>query len=80
MKGSSVFYPAPVAVIPQVAMRAPQTSDLVRSKHFTLTLDTPGLVSKGNTRTRRPRKVRTGSKVCQYFFLVVDAKSVIANV
>ena len=32
-------------MIPQVAMRAPQAPDLAGSKHFTLTLDTPGLVT-----------------------------------
>ena len=67
MKGSSVFHPAPVAVIPQAAMRAmraPQTLDLAWSKHFTLTLDTPGLVTKGET--RRPGRRRTESS--QYFF------------
>ncbi len=69
MKGSSVFHPAPVAVIPQVAMRAPQPPDLARSKHFTLTLDTPGLVTMGHPEAEEDANRKQNRSA---FFLVVD--------
>ena len=57
---------------PSSGHEGPQPPDLARSKHFTLTLDTPGLVTRRHHPDPEAEEDANRKQNLSVFFLVVD--------